>query len=292
MINCKLCNPLDRHYPISRIFHCCGDTFRSMTNSGSSELNESDADGHETEGEDQEPHNGHEKVWIANLRKVYGDFVAVNNLSMTLYQGEITVLLGENGAGKSTTMGMLTGSIPPSSGTVKIKNFDLRTELDEIRDRIGYCPQQNTLFSQLTPREHLQFFIQARGIEEPDVDSILRKMDLLSKADTPAGKLSGGQQRKLNLAIALSGNRKIVFLDEPTAGVDPYSRREIWNILQSSKEQCTMLMSTHFMDEADLLGDRVAILHTGHLKAIGSSMTLKKKFKSSYRLVSVLEMVP
>lgn len=168
-------------------------------------------------------------ISVHNLTKVYGsDFVAVNNLSMNMYENEITVLLGENGAGKSTTMSMLTGVLAPSSGSASIKGLDLLQDLKQIRNRIGLCPQKNVLFDQLTVEEHLLFFAQMKGLPvheaELDARSLITRIGLEAHKGHAVGKLSGGTKRRLSLAIALCGNTDVIFLDEPTSGVDPHSR--------------------------------------------------------------------
>lgn len=230
-------------------------------------------------------------ITIMNLCKVFeNNFVAVNNVSMNIYENEITILLGENGAGKTTTFKMLTGMMDPTSGTAMIKGLDLRRDLKEIRNRIGLCPQHDVLFSQLTVKDHLLFFGQMKGLTkeaaEFEANMFMQRMELSAKAETRSDKLSGGMKRKLNLAISLCGGTQIVFLDEPTSGVDPASRRDIWNILQEMKVDRTILLSTHFMDEADMLGDRVAILNSGVLKCMGSGNYLKTQYRSAYKLVS------
>ena len=161
-------------------------------------------------------------------------------------------------------------------------------ERHEIRRMTGVCPQHDVLFDQLTPREHLRFFGRIRGIPkdrlEPEVERTLKDIDLSNKGDTRAEKLSGGQKRKLSIGIALIGDPKIIFLDEPTAGVDPYSRRHLWNLLQQRKAGKVILLTTHFMDEADLLSDRKAIISKGELRCLGSSLFLKNKFGIGYHL--------
>lgn len=252
--------------------------------------------------EDEEEHGSSissPRFKMENLTKVFdGNFVAVNDVTLVLNTNEITVLLGENGAGKSTLMGMLTGVEEPTGGTAEyvkgglFDNLDIVKDLPQVRNRIGYCPQENVLFDQLTVWEHLMFYGQVKCVDRDfltrSAEELLMDFALFDHKNEMSSKLSGGMKRKLNLAIALVGGTKAVFLDEPTSGVDPASRREIWRCLQKYKEgsgRC-MLISTHFMDEADVLGDRVAILHGGVLKCKGTAMQLKEKYKSSYKLVS------
>lgn len=231
-------------------------------------------------------------VVITDLTKEYANnFFAVNRLTTTLYESEITVLLGENGAGKTTTIAMLSGMLSPTSGNAVFKNeYSLRWNLSEIRQMIGLCPQRNVHFKTLTVREHLVFFGRLKGQRPSEAlrlgDLMLMRCGMFDKADLMPRELSGGMRRKLSMCIALAGGAQVIFLDEPTAGVDPGSMREIWKFLQEEKKGRTILLSTHFMDEADVLGDRVAVLHNGDLKCTGSSFYLKNTFDSAYTLVS------
>lgn len=281
--------PRKWYFPIERLCWKRRDYIELEANTGSS----ADVLGHNSNRREEPRANLTPGISIHNLTKVFGkDFVAVNNLSMNMYENEITVLLGENGAGKSTTMSMLTGVLAPSSGSANIKGLDLLQDLKQIRNRIGLCPQKNVLFDQLTVEEHLLFFAQMKGlpVQEAamDASSLMTRIGLQAHNKGHAAKLSGGTKRRLSLAIALCGNTDVIFLDEPTSGVDPHSRREIWNVLQQMKTDRTILLSTHFMDEADLLGDRVAILHNGNLKCVGSAVYLKTIFESSYKLTCAL----
>nr|XP_053637031.1 ATP-binding cassette sub-family A member 9-like isoform X2 [Cherax quadricarinatus] len=164
-------------------------------------------------------------------------------------------------------------------------------DLTNIRRITGICPQHDVVFMTLTPREHLRFFAQIRGIPsekiKAEVEQTLKNIDLYSKGDTKAANLSGGQKRKLSIGIALIGDPKIVFLDEPTAGVDAYSRRRLWTLLKNKKEGKVILLTTHFMDEADILADRKAVVSRGRLRCCGSSLFLKNKFGLGYHLTYV-----
>ncbi|XP_044748783.1 phospholipid-transporting ATPase ABCA3 [Coccinella septempunctata] len=238
---------------------------------------------------EKEPSNLHAGIQIRNLRKEFKGNVAVDNLSLNMYENQITVLLGHNGAGKTTTMSMLTGMFPPTGGTAIINGFDIRTDMDGVRSSLGLCPQHNILFDELTVKEHLYFYSKLKGKREEDIQAEVRKyvslLELGPKADAKSSTLSGGMKRKLCVGIALCGNSKIVMLDEPTAGMDPSARRALWELIQSEKQGRTMLLTTHFMDEADLLGDRIAIMAGGRLKCCGSSFFLKKKYGAGYNLV-------
>lgn len=211
---------------------------------------------------------------------------AVNHLYTKIYSGQITVLLGQNGAGKSTIFSILTGVRQPSSGTAYIEGYDIRKELSEIQTRLGFCPQYNIIFDCLTVMEHLQFFCKLKGRcwQMKEANDILKRLKIDHKANVYGHYLSGGQKRKLSLAIALIGCSEVILLDEPTSGMDPDSRRETWSLLQDEKKRRTILLTTHYMDEADILGDRIIIIAYGELQCIGSGLFLKKKFAGEYRL--------
>ncbi|XP_040853636.1 phospholipid-transporting ATPase ABCA3-like [Ochotona curzoniae] len=234
-------------------------------------------------------------ITIKHLHKVFyhkGTMkVAIKELSLNLYEGQITVLLGHNGAGKSTTLSILSGLYPPTSGQAYIYGYDISTQMTQIRKSLGLCPQQNLLFDYLTVSEHLQFYCAIKGVSQEqcleETDHMLSAFNLLEKRDMFSKSLSGGMQRKLSIIIALIGNSKVVILDEPTSGMDPASRQATWDLLQNYKENRTMLLTTHYMDEADVLGDRIAIMVQGHLRCCGSSIFLKKLYGVGYHIVMV-----
>uniref|UniRef100_A0A4W3HJS1 ATP-binding cassette, sub-family A (ABC1), member 4a n=1 Tax=Callorhinchus milii TaxID=7868 RepID=A0A4W3HJS1_CALMI len=235
-------------------------------------------------------------VSVQNLVKVFqeGHRPAVDGLNINFFEGQITSFLGHNGAGKTTTMSMLTGLFPPTSGTAYINGKDIRTEIDAIRQNIGMCPQYNVLFNHLTVAEHILFYTQLKGqtLEEAQkqMEVMLDEIGLPHKRDEIVQNLSGGMQRKLSVAIAFTGGAKVIILDEPTSGVDPYSRRSIWDLLLKYRPGRTIILSTHHMDEADLLGDRIAIISQGKLQCCGSSLFLKNCFGSGFHLTLVRRM--
>uniref|UniRef100_A0A8C0FT42 P-type phospholipid transporter n=1 Tax=Bubo bubo TaxID=30461 RepID=A0A8C0FT42_BUBBB len=232
-------------------------------------------------------------VSIQNLVKVYrdGKKVAVDGLTLNFYEGQITSFLGHNGAGKTTTMSILTGLFPPTSGTAFILGKDIRSELSAIRQNLGVCPQHNVLFDLLTVEEHIWFYARLKGLPEKKVQEEMEQMamdvGLPHKLKARTSKLSGGMQRKLSVALAFVGGSKVVILDEPTAGVDPYSRRGIWELLLKYRQGRTIILSTHHMDEADILGDRIAIISHGKLCCVGSSLFLKNQLGTGYYLTLV-----
>ncbi|XP_063924062.1 phospholipid-transporting ATPase ABCA1-like isoform X2 [Zophobas morio] len=228
-------------------------------------------------------------IKLMSLSKTFGSHKAVRGITLDMYQGHLTVLLGHNGAGKTTTMNMIAGMIPPTNGTALINNYDVRKNPQKVRDSMGLCLQHNVVFDQLTVEEHLFYFGQMKGVSKKSIKeemgSYLKILELENKVKNYPTQLSGGMKRKLCVAIALCGKSKVVMLDEPTAGMDPSARRTVWNLLKQEKEGRTILLTTHFMDEADLLGDRVAIMAAGEIQCCGSSFFLKQKYGGGYYLV-------
>ncbi|KAK1887045.1 Phospholipid-transporting ATPase ABCA1, partial [Dissostichus eleginoides] len=242
---------------------------------------------------EEEPSHIEPGVYIENLVKVYshGNKLAVDGLSLRFYKGQITSFLGHNGAGKTTIMSILTGLFPPTSGTAYIHGKDIRSELSTIRQNLGVCPQHNVLFSMLTVEEHIWFYARLKGLSEEKVkaemEQIVNDVGLPHKRNARTHTLSGGMQRKLSVALAFVGGSKVVILDEPTAGVDPYARRGIWDLLLKYRQGRTIILSTHHMDEADILGDRIAIISHGKLCCVGSSLFLKTQLGTGYYLTLV-----
>ncbi|PFX17779.1 ATP-binding cassette sub-family A member 3 [Stylophora pistillata] len=236
-------------------------------------------------------------VEIRNLKKVFstekGVKTAVNGVSLNLYEGQITVLLGHNGAGKTTLMSMLTGLFPATSGSALVNGCSIRDNISGVRSSLGLCPQHDVLFDRLTVEEHLWFFAKLKSCSSSqakgEVDRMIECIGLTDKRQTQARALSGGMKRKLSVGIALIGGSKVVMLDEPTSGMDPSARRFTWDLLQQHKEGRTILLTTHFMDEADILGDRIAIMAEGNVKCCGSSLFLKNKYGVGYHMVIVKE---
>ncbi|EDV20637.1 uncharacterized protein TRIADDRAFT_60879 [Trichoplax adhaerens] len=243
-------------------------------------------------------YRGKEAIRITGITKTFIDsssknkkaFNAVDNFHLDVYEGQITALLGHNGAGKTTLIAALTGLLPTTSGTAHIYDYDINKpeEMMKIREITGVCPQQDILFDTLSVREHLVVFATIKGIPNDQIDEAVNKTldDILltEKASTRATDLSGGQKRKLCVGIALIGDPKVVYLDEPTSGMDPLSRRQIWALLQSRREGRVTLLTTHFMDEADILADRKAVVSKGKLRCAGSSLFLKNRFGIGYHL--------
>uniref|UniRef100_A0A4W5MWW6 ATP binding cassette subfamily A member 3 n=1 Tax=Hucho hucho TaxID=62062 RepID=A0A4W5MWW6_9TELE len=252
---------------------------------------------HEVSGEfiEEEPAGLVSGVKIKHLNKEFkvGNKTrqAVKDLTLNMFEGQITVLLGHNGAGKTTTLSMLTGLFPPSSGRAYINGYDICQDMTLIRHSLGLCPQHDVLFDNLTVREHLLFYTQLKGYSQEkipaEVDRIIRILNLEDKRHSHSKTLSGGMKRKLSIGIGLIGDSKVVMLDEPTSGMDPSARRATWDLLQGEKRGRTILLTTHFMDEADLLGDRIAIMAGGELQCCGSPLFLKNKYGAGYHMVIV-----
>ena len=226
---------------------------------------------------------------IRNLKKVYPNgFHAVNNLSLKMYSGQIFALLGHNGAGKTTTISMLTGLFGSSGGQAEAFGIDLLNDQDEARKIMGVCPQHNVLFPSLTPKEHFDIFCDFKGVpdnkREEAINKCLANVDLDEQKDVLSKNLSGGQKRKVNVGIAMLGDSKIVLLDEPTSGMDPTARRRLWELLKENKKDKIIILTTHYMEEADILGDRIAIMANGNAECCGSPIFLKEKFGVGYYL--------
>ncbi|MEE6504928.1 hypothetical protein FKM82_005378, partial [Ascaphus truei] len=247
----------------------------------------------ETRGIEEEPSHLPLVVCIDKLTKIYktGKKLALNKLSLNLHENQVVSFLGHNGAGKTTTMSILTGLFPPTSGSATIYGHDIRTEMNEIRKSLGMCPQHNVLFDKLTVEEHLWLYSRLKGMAEEEIrkemDKMIEDLELSNKRHCLVQTLSGGMKRKLSVAIAFIGGSRAIILDEPTAGVDPYARRAIWDLILKYKQGRTILLSTHHMDEADLLGDRIAIISHGKLKCCGSPLFLKSTYGDGYKLTVV-----
>ncbi|ELK30082.1 ATP-binding cassette sub-family A member 3 [Myotis davidii] len=250
-----------------------------------------------TEYFEAEPENLVAGIKIKHISKVFRvgnkGKAAVKDLNLNLYEGQITVLLGHNGAGKTTTLSMLTGLFPPTSGRAYINGYEISQDMAQIRKSLGLCPQHDVLFDNLTVAEHLYFYAQLKGLSRQkcpeEVKQMLHILGLEDKRDSRSRFLSGGMKRKLSIGIALIAGSKVLMLDEPTSGMDAISRRAIWDLLQQQKSDRTILLTTHFMDEADLLGDRIAIMAKGELQCCGSSLFLKQKYGAGYHMTLVKE---
>jgi ABC-2 type transport system ATP-binding protein len=214
------------------------------------------------------------------LRKTYGTLTAVDDLTFQVYAGEVFGLLGPNGAGKSTTLRILITLLRPTSGQALVLGHDVAKEPDTIRRLIGYVPQERAIDRFLTGREHLLLLADLYHLPKAEarrrIPELLKLVDLETRADQPAKTYSGGMKRKLDIACGLLPNPKVLFLDEPTLGLDVQSRLRIWDYVRQLKARgITIVMTTNYLDEADQLCDRLAIIDGGRIRAMGSPAELK-----------------
>jgi ABC-2 type transport system ATP-binding protein len=218
---------------------------------------------------------------VRNIVKRFGEFTAVKGITFAVEEGEIFGLLGPNGAGKSTLIRMLTTLLPPTAGTALVNGFDVMKESDGVRQSIGVIPQALTSDLELSVEENLIIFAKLYGVPRVKrkklIDELLDAVELAKWRDAPVKNLSGGMRRRVEIARGLVHEPRIFFLDEPTTGLDPVSRVAVWEMLQKIKSQreLTVLLTTHYMDEADKLCDRIAIVDHGELKALDSPLKLK-----------------
>ena len=221
-------------------------------------------------------------IVIEHLRREFGPIVAVEDLSLSITEGEVFGMLGPNGSGKTTTIRMLCGLLEPTSGTANVAGFDVREDPEEVRQNIGYMSQKFGLYADMTTEENLDFYGAVYGLigraRRERIEALLGELDLLPRRNQLVGTLSGGWKQRIALACAIAHKPKILFLDEPTAGVDPAARRTFWETIYSLAQQgTTILVTTHYMDEAERCG-RVAFLSRGHLIALGTTAEVSQKF--------------
>jgi ABC-2 type transport system ATP-binding protein len=225
-------------------------------------------------------------VEVRDLVKIYGSRTVVDGLSFSVEHGEVFALLGPNGAGKTTTVEILEGYRHADAGYVRVLGLDPRRQSSDLKPNIGLMLQQGGLFPQITAREALRLFA-AFYPEAEDPDALLDQLQLREVANTRFRQLSGGQKQRLSLGLALVGKPRLVFLDEPTAAMDPQARRSTWNIIRSLRNRgTTVLLTTHFMDEAEQLANRVAIVDHGRLVALDTPAGLRQASANEIRFVS------
>lgn len=218
---------------------------------------------------------------VEGLSKYYGDFTAVDNISFSVCRGEVFGLLGPNGAGKTTSIKMLCGLIKADSGNIVFDGLSMSDNYDKIKSLIGLCPQDIVVWEQLTCLEQLKFVGMSYGLSSQNAvkrsESLLETLGLSDKRNKLAGTLSGGMQRRLNIALALVHDPKLIILDEPQAGLDPQSRILVRDFIRRLAKQKTVILTTHDMDEADRLSDRVAIIDHGRILTTDTPEKLKEK---------------
>jgi ABC-2 type transport system ATP-binding protein len=220
-------------------------------------------------------------IEVDHIVKKFGEFTALNDVSFTVARREIFGLLGPNGAGKTTLIRIMTTLTPPTSGTARIDGHDIRTDANGVRNVLGVIPQAFTSDPELTAKEnmviHAKLYSVAAQRREALIDELLESVELLQFRDTLVGQFSGGMRRRLEIARGLVHSPKIMFLDEPTTGLDPVSRTHVWEMIRKlrDKAELTILLTTHYMDEADKLCDRIAIVDHGKLAALDTPTRLK-----------------
>ena len=213
---------------------------------------------------------GENAIEVASLTKRYGDLVAVNGITFSVSQGEIFAFLGPNGAGKTTTVEMIESIRKPTKGQIKILGKDIETSFNEVKHRIGILPQEFKSFERLTVHETLDYFSKLYE-KRADINEILKAMDLVGHKNKLYGNLSGGLKQRVGVAVSLVNDPDIVFLDEPTTGLDPKARREVWQVIADlRKKGKTVFLTTHYMEEAEFLADHIAIIHQGNIIAEGN----------------------
>ncbi|WP_338599491.1 ABC transporter ATP-binding protein [Sulfolobus tengchongensis] len=231
-------------------------------------------------------------IEVDNLYKNYKEKEVLKGISFTVNKGEIFSLLGPNGAGKTTTVKILSCVLKPTKGKVRVMGYNVPSECNKIRERIGVMPQDYQGFLDLTVRENIEYFVKLYNGMKKEVDELISMLDLEEVKNQKLRYLSGGYMRRVGLASAFAGGQEILFLDEPTVGLDPKARREFWEILKSMKSKgVTIFLTTHYLDEAQKLSDRVAILYKGKLIKVSTADEIIAEFKASTLEDAYLELI-
>lgn len=223
-------------------------------------------------------------IQVQELTKTFGDFTAVNSITFNVEKGEIFGFLGANGAGKTTAIRMLCGLSIPTSGTAFVAGLDVYKQSEEIKKNIGYMSQKFSLYEDLTVRENITFFGGIYGMDrhyiKTNADRLLSKLGLEDQSDQLVGSLPLGWKQKLAFSVAIFHQPKVVFLDEPTGGVDPITRRQFWDLIyEASESGITVFVTTHYMDEAEYC-HRISMMVDGEIRALDTPTELKKKFQA------------
>lgn len=220
-------------------------------------------------------------IEISNLRKDFGAKTAVNNLNLSVPEGIIFSFLGVNGAGKTTTIRMLTGLTKPTSGDAKVLGHSILTDLEEVKKVGNLSPQETSVAPNLTVRENLEFIAGIYGYPKEEVkkkaDEMIERFELGEVVNSKAKTLSGGWQRRVSIAMALITDPKVLYLDEPTLGLDVLARRELWKVIEALRGKVTIILTTHYMEEAEALSDYIAVMSKGNLVAQGTLDELRAK---------------
>ena len=232
-----------------------------------------------------------EAIKVTGLVKRYKNLTAVDGLCLSVEEGELFALLGVNGAGKTTVIKMLSCLVPPTKGEALVGTYSIVNEADRVKRLIGVSPQETAVAPNLSVRENLELICGIYGFSksktELKIGELSEKFSLESVIKRKAGKLSGGFQRRVSIAMALIGEPKILFLDEPTLGLDVIARHELWEVIRALKGKVTIILTTHYMEEAEAISDRIGIMKNGKLIALGSSEELTamagaKDFESAF----------
>ena len=224
-----------------------------------------------------------------DLTRIFGTLVAVDGIELNIKKGELFALLGPNGAGKTTTINMLCCLLKPTGGTATVMGYDINKEPYKVKEIIGVSPQETVISERLNSRENINLIGRIHGINAGELkirsQQLLETMGLSDRAKDQVRKFSGGMKRRLNIMMALIHNPKVLFLDEPTLGLDPQARRVIWEYIAQLKGERTILLTTHYMDEADFLADRIAIMDEGRIVALGTSRDLKISMLGKHTMI-------
>jgi ABC-2 type transport system ATP-binding protein len=237
----------------------------------------------------------HFAVKTTNLTKAFGSRVAVDGLNINIRKGEIFSLLGTNGAGKTTTIKMLCCLLKPTLGSASVMNLDIADKPLQIKEIIGVSPQETAIAGHLTAWENMLLMGGVSGLKKSEAKvrakNLMELMEIENRKDQ-SRRLSGGLQRRLSIAMALISDPQVLFLDEPTLGLDPHARRSVWDYIRKLKKQKTLILTTHYLEEADSLADQIAIMDNGRIIETGTSSELKKKYTKARLLQISTENLP
>jgi len=239
--------------------------------------------------ESAEAKNGTFAIQTHQLTKIFNSLVAVDGIELNIKKGELFALLGPNGAGKTTTINMLCCLLKPTGGTATIMGYDINRQPFKIKEIIGVSPQETVLSEHLNSQENLNLIGKIHSISSGELKTrsqqLLETMGLTGRAKDQVRKFSGGMKRRLNIIMALIHNPEVIFLDEPTLGLDPQARRAIWEYIVQLKGEKTILLTSHYMDEADFLADRIGIMDDGKIAALGTSTELKTSMLEKHTMI-------
>ena len=224
-------------------------------------------------------------IHAKDLTRIFGDFTAVDRITFDVKAGEVFGFLGANGAGKTTAMRMMIGLLAPTSGTARVAGFDVYTQVESIKRSIGYMSQRFSLYEDLTPRENIRLYGGIYGLRLSQIrgrtETMLTRLGMMDQADEAVRALPLGWRQKLAFSVALVHQPRVVFLDEPTSGVDPIVRRQFWELIyEAAGNGTTVLVTTHYMDEAEYC-DRISIMVDGRIAALGTPQELKQQFQAA-----------